>query len=465
MSEIPGLRIERRVAAALPPWPDIVAWLRRTDKPTVAAVLAAADRRGVPVVQPRCGVGDHERMRELLQAIEAEGRPSVLTLTIDSYTRLKHFRSAAEALRRDPAGLNGYPLVAHGWRRGRDLDASVRAPLQVRHGSPDGRELFAVTLAAGITSFEGGGLSYNLPYSKNVPLAVSLEAWRQIDAVCGILADEGVPIDREMFGSLTGVLVPPAISLAVCLLEACSAAAEGVRCVSIAYPQGGEVHQDVAALRAIRSLAAKYLPERVAVYPVLHTFMGVFPRTTATADALIHYAGLTARLGGAVKVINKTNQEAYGIPDAATNALGVRTTAMAFTPFLDFVTVDEVRVEEERYWIEREVAELVDPVLDQADGQRISAAVEKAFADGRLDIPFSASVHARAEVMPRRDAGGGVRYQNYGRLPFSRATRRRNEQCLRGAPGGDRLIEAVTADINYFLAFDRHQDGDDHANS
>lgn len=459
MLNVPGMHIEPRVAATLPSWDTIVANLRAAKKRSVAEVLQEADRQGRIVVQPRCGVGAHEEMRRLLHTLESQAEPELLTLTIDSYTRLKHFRTAAEVLRRSPQDLNGYPLVTHGWRRGAELNGAIETPLQVRHGSPDGRELFAVTLASGITAYEGGGLSYNLPYCKNVPILVSLEAWRQVDTVCGILAGHGVVIDREMFGSLTGVLVPPAVSIAICLLEAYSAAAQGVRCVSIAYPQGGSIYQDVAALRVIRQLVSDYLPASVSAYPVLHTFMGVFPRHRATADALILYAGFTARLGRAVKVVNKTNKEAYGIPDAAANSHGIRTTALAFAKFFDFIEIDEVLVEEEVYWLRREVSELVDPVLSEANGTggaELSAAIDKAVSDGRLDIPFAASIHARSEVVPKRDMTGAIRYLHPGSLPFSRATRRRNDQCLGAAREvlEGRLVEAISADINYFVAFE-----------
>ncbi len=115
-------------------------------------------------------------------------------------------------------------------------------------------------------------------------------------------------------------------------------------------------------------------------------------------------------------MINKTNQEARGIPDAQANVAGIRTAALACTDLLDFVRVDEATVEEETYWLQREVAELVEPVLAAPD---LAAAIVDAFADGRLDIPFSASVHARSEVIPKRDATGAIRYLNPGRLPFS----------------------------------------------
>jgi hypothetical protein len=56
-------------------------------------------------------------------------------------------------------------------------------------------------------------------------------------------------------------------------LEAVAAVREGVRCVSLAYPQGGEVHQDVAALCSIRTLAHRYLGADIEVFPVLHEFL------------------------------------------------------------------------------------------------------------------------------------------------------------------------------------------------
>ena len=450
MTELDTLELAPDVVASLPDWSDVVAHLASPRLPRVVDVLRAAEVRGRPAVQPRCGVGGHAPMRHLLRELE-DAAPDILSVTIDSHTRLRKFRAAREVLLRDPAELNGYPLVTHGWRRGRQLVGTVGVPLEVRHGSPDPRELFAVSLASGITSFEGGGIGYNLPYSKDVPLSRSLRAWQRVDAVCGTLARDGVVVDRELFGTLTAVLVPPSVSLAMTLLEGVAAVAEGVRCLSISYPQGGEIHQDIAALRATRTLARRYLGPDVEVYPVLHEFMGVFPTTPEFAGGLILLGGLTARLGGATKVITKTVQEAQGIPDAAANASGLRTAALGASDLLDFVRVDEDRVAEEQHWIEREVAELVEPVLAADD---LFEGIEQAFRDGRLDIPFSASVHARSEIVPRRDASGSIRYGSSGNLPFSGPVLRRHATLLRaaeGAPPRSRMA-AVHDDIHHFLA-------------
>ncbi|MFI9584383.1 methylaspartate mutase [Streptomyces sp. NPDC052236] len=449
MLDLAALQLDPEVTARLPDGQEIVRHLTQSRKRTVHDVLREAVRSGTPAVQPRCGVGGHAEMLALLRGLEEGAEPDILTVTIDSHTRLKHFATAAMTLREDPRRLNGYPLVAHGWERGRELNDSVRAPLEVRHGSPDARELFAVAVASGITSFEGGGVTYNLPYAKDVPLARSLRAWQRVDQMCGELAQAGVIVDREFFGSLTAVLVPPSISLAITLLEAMAAAASGVRCLSPAYPQGGQIHQDVAALRSIAELAARYLPADVEVFPVLHQFMGVFPADAGTADALILYGALAGRLGGAAKIINKTSQEAHGIPDLTANVNGVRTSRMAISGFLDFVTLDEERVAEEQYWIQREVSEIVEPVLS---GSNLLDDIDTAFRRGQLDIPFSASIHALSQVVPKRDSGGAIRYFDAGRIPLSGASAdfNRSRLDMTGDGAGDVFIASIKRDINYF---------------
>lgn len=447
-------------ASELPSLPESAAYIASLGKPTAAEVLDRVRAHGRVAVQPRCGVGEHEEMLRLLRTLEAEAAPDILTLTIDSHTRLLRFRQAMRTLNLNPQDLNGYPLVTHGWRRGRQLNEAVAVPLEIRHGSPEAELLFAVSTAAGITSFEGGGVSYNLPYSKDVPLAQSLAAWDTVDRACGELAELGIVIDRELFGTLTAVLVPPSIGLAISVLEAVLAARAGVRCISIAYPQGGHLVQDVAALRAIPVLAERFLPDGVVTHAVLHEFMGVFPPDRGDAEDLIFYGALVARLGRATKLITKTWQEAVGIPDTRANVEGLRLANRANSPLLGFVGVDEAAVDEELGWILAEVDEIVGPVLDR--GAELRAAIVDAFADGTLDIPFSASKHARSAIIPGRDPQGAIRYRFAGSLPISEQSAKRNRELL-GADSDARvsmgaLLGSLTADIDYFpLLFEKER--------
>ena len=65
--------------------------------------------------------------------------------------------------------LNGFPAVNHGVSGCRESRGSVNVPVQVRHGTPDARLLTEIAYAGGFTSYEGGGISYNLPYCKKRP--------------------------------------------------------------------------------------------------------------------------------------------------------------------------------------------------------------------------------------------------------------------------------------------------------
>ncbi len=434
-------------APDLPPLEEVTQYLAQLRRPSMARHLADAERSGKVLIQPRSGTGSQRGMLALLDVLSQQGAADCLTLTIDSHTRLLKFTTAQRLRASFPEQLNGYPLVAHGYRAVREISERYDLPIQVRHGSPDGRRLFAESVAGGIQSYEGGGIGYNLPYCRNVPLETSLRDWQQIDQDCGVLESLGFPIDREFFGSLSSVLMPPSISLAVVLLEALLAARAGCTCLSLAYPQSCNLIQDVAALQTIRVLGRHYLGEAVQVYPVLHEFMGVFPHDVECAQTLIFFGGLTGRLGRATKIINKTSQEATGIPDPEVNAEGIRRTRLAYQEYLSHVTVDPARVQEEAYWIERETCEQIDPLLSEPE---LIPAIVKAFHDGRLDIPFPANREARGRVVPVRDSDIAIRFADVGNLPFSHAVKAHNRSKCKQAWDGGPIFKRVRDSIMYF---------------
>lgn len=429
-------------------------------KPSVFQLLDEADKQGKLLLQPRCGVADQRAMAELLLTIEREASPDILTLTIDSYTRLCKFDDAARLLAMQPGLLNGYPLVAQGMSGGRELNELIATPLEIRHGSPDARLLFEVALAAGITSFEGGGITYNLPYCKDVSIADSLRYWRYVDRRAGELTRQGIMVDRELFGTLTAVLIPPSMSIAITLLEGLLAAAQGVRCLSVSYCQSGALVQDIAALRAIRTVFARYLPQEVRVFPVFHEFMGAFPEPRRDADALILLGAIAAYKGHATKLISKTYEEAFGVPTARANVQGIWTCRMAMSPILDIFPVDAGEVAEEIADIEQEVAEIVAPILDKPN---LELAVVDAFQHGSLDIAFSASRHARSGVLPMRDPSGAIRYFDTGGLPLSERSKRRNHQKLESITSRADFSEFEKASKDIFYFAKERIRGDDNA--
>jgi methylaspartate mutase epsilon subunit len=231
------------------------------------------------------------------------------------------------------------------------------------------------------------------------------------------------------------------------MLEAMLAHESGVRCLSVAVCQTGHMVQDIAMLRAIPRLAARYLPDAADdVFPVLHQFMGAFPAQRQDSDALILRGAMVAKAGGAVKTINKTHQEAYGVPTLEANVSGILLSKAANSWILDLVDVSQHSVEEELEWLLEEVDALLAPVLDGSDLLRSICA---AFAAGRLDVPFSASRHALGQVIPMRASDGAIRIFDFGRLPLPRHLKQRHLGQL-DAVHGDDLFHKLEADITWF---------------
>ena len=215
--------------------------------------LLDAKRENRTLVQPRAGVPVIEEHIKLLQYLEQFGEADLLPSTIDSYTRQNRHEEAengiAESIRLGRAMLNGFPAVNHGVAGCRRVIESVNVPVQVRHGTPDARLLTEITYAGGFTSYEGGGISYNLPYCKNIPMERTIRDWQYVDRLTGLYEEMGVSINREPYGPLTGTLVPPCISHAAAIIEALLAAEQGVKNITVGYGMCGNLVQDIAADR------------------------------------------------------------------------------------------------------------------------------------------------------------------------------------------------------------------------
>ena len=190
--------------------------------------LAKADKEGITLVQPRAGVALYQEQIELLQYLENEGGADLLPTTIDSYTRLNRYNECQVGIEKSQSSgrsmLNGFPAVNYGAKVCRMVTSALKNPVQVRHGTPDARLLTEIAISGGFTSYEGGGISYNIPYSKNHSIEQTIKYWQYCDRLVGMYEEAGVSINREPFGPLTGTLIPPCISNAVAVIEALLAA-------------------------------------------------------------------------------------------------------------------------------------------------------------------------------------------------------------------------------------------------
>ena len=390
-----------------------------------AIKLAEAKKQGRTLVQPRAGVADLEKHIELLKFLEAAGA-DFLPSTIDSYTRQNRYQEAErgieESRKEGRSMLNGFPAVNYGVELCKQVLDNVNVPLQARHGTPDSRLLAEIIHAAGWTSNEGGAISYNLPYAKSISIADTIKYWQYCDRLVGYYEEHGVTINREPFGPLTGTLVPPSISNTIGIIEALLAAEQGVKNITVGYGMGGNIVQDVAAIRTLQEQTDEYLKKfgynDVIVTTVFHQWMGGFPMDESEAMGLIAMSSTVAALSKATKMITKTPHESIGIPTKEANAEGIKASKLITQMLAEQSYPDSPALDAEMAQIEKEVKCLMDIVLELGDGD-VAVGTVKAFEQGLLDIPFAPSRYNAGLIIPARDKDGCIRVLEFGKLGFN----------------------------------------------
>ncbi len=407
------------------------------DEKNFAKKLVKAKEMGVTMAQPRAGVALIDEHIELLRYLQDEGGADFLPSTIDAYTRQNRYDECERGIKESEAAgrslLNGFPAVNHGVKGCRQVLEAVNLPLQLRHGTPDSRLLAEIGHAGGYTSNEGGAISYNIPYAKSVSVEKTIIDWQYCDRLVGFYEENGVAINREPFGPLTGTLVPPSTAVAVAILEALLAAEQGVKNITVGYGQCGNLLQDVAAVRALEEQTEEYLKEYgyndIDLTTVFHQWMGGFPEDESKAFGVISLGSAAAALAGATKVIVKTPHEAVGIPTKEANAAGIKATKMVLNLLEGQRYAEAEALRNEINIIKAEVKCMLDETLKLGKGDWAVGTV-KAFEAGVIDIPFGPSIYNAGKMLPARDNKGFIRYLEFGNIPFTKELKDFNHAAL-----------------------------------
>ncbi len=389
-----------------------------------AKVIYDAEKAGRTLIQPRAGVALVNEHIELLTKLQEVA--DLLPTTIDAYTRLNNYEDAQRGIEESrKAGhslLNGFPGVNHGVIDCRRIIEAVDKPVEVRHGTPDGRLLAEISMAAGFTSYEGGGISYNLPYVKNVTLEKSIRDWQYVDRLIGLYEEQGIRINREPFGPLSGTLVSPFMSNSVAVLEGLLALEQGVKSITLGYGQCGNMVQDVAAVESLREMANEYFYkfgyEDYELTTVVHQWMGGFPEDEARAFSVIGLGSIAAKYARASKVIVKTPHEARGIPTAEANLAGMRATKQVLSMLAEQSFPVTGEVSDEKEIIKDGMKSVIDTAIKLGDGN-LAKGVEKAILAGVIDVPFAPSIYNAGKMFPVRGYKGAVRVLDKGNIPLS----------------------------------------------
>jgi len=441
---------------------DAIEYLKKipAEKNFALKLAAAKEKSSRTLVQPRAGVPVIYKHIELLQHLEDSGA-DFLPSTIDSYTRQNRYAEAEkgieESIRENRAMLNGFPAVNHGVAGCRMIIDSVNVPLQARHGTPDSRLLAEIIHAAGWTSNEGGAISYNVPYAKSISIEDSIKYWQYCDRLVGYYEEHGVTINREPFGPLTGTLVPPSISNTIGIIEALLAAEQGVKNITVGYGMGGNIVQDVAAIRTLQEQTDEYLKRfgynDVIVTTVFHQWMGGFPQDESEALGLISMSSTVAALSGATKMITKTPHESVGIPTKEANGIGIKASKMVTKLLQDQKFPECEKLTAEMNQIRKEVDCLMDCILKIGDGD-LAVGTVKAFEQGLIDVPFAPSKFNAGLILPARDNDGCIRILEFGKLGFSEEIKEfhKNRISERAETEGRKVSFQLTIDDIYAVS-------------
>lgn len=362
--------------------------------------------------QPRMGFSDPAEMEAGLRAVRVSGVPAVGTITLDSFTRTNQHDLAREAVR-NGRRLNGYPLVALGAERTRELiDRACGSdfPLQIRHGSARPHEIFEVMVAAGITATEGGPVSYCLPYGR-VPLRIAFAEWERSIRTLVAAAPRG-QVHLESFGGcMLGQLCPPDLLIALAVLECLFFRDLGVQDVSLSYAQQTDDTQDREALQALRALADEYLSD-VSWHVVVYTYMGVFPTTSSGARRLLADSAILTAESGCERMIVKTIAEAFRIPTVRENVEALRLAERTAR-----VEAGGSRRPIGDDGIYERAKTLISKTLD--GGETPGKAMLRAFQSGRLDVPYCLHPDNANRCRSAVDERGRLVWSDTGSMPIA----------------------------------------------
>ena len=364
---------------------------------------------------------------ELLQHVEKEGEADLLAISPDSLTRYNRFEEVQkymeESEKTGESKLNGVPVVNIGVSGLRRIVESVKSPIALRGGMPDGR-LLAEILCAGGCSFSCPDLLMDFwQHSAKTPYEYVVETHQYIGRLMGYYEERGIPMLANVQG-FYGAGIPPSLQSASIIVADLLLAKQGVKNLCIHCVGHGDLVQDVASTAARESTLRYYLDKfgynEVDLFKQFSFSLMQYPADLAPSLAVMFMNTLMARLTGSSISDIRTMAEAKAIPTKE-NIADTYKIAKVMQNFIQHqkIEVNQEEVKLQTHMEEKEVKAIVDKVLEFGDGDILIGA-QKAIDAGVLDNPFAANRAAAGKVLGVKDNEGAIRYYEKGNLPFSK---------------------------------------------
>ncbi len=387
-------------------------------------VMVKLREEGRMSVFPRAGTPVLQKMIELCQGL-CETGVVLIPVTTDSYTRLGQYEKVQgildECNKTGKALLNGYPIINQGVKNTRKLVESVDAAFSPRGISSE------IAIASGLTTYECG-LEFITwgAYSKKMTIRELVEKWQNGTRVAGWYADRGVILCTDLHGWLPTAPYPLSVNIVTLILQALTAAEQGLKAIYPLVHCMGNMTQDMAWIKLTPKLIGEYLdkfgykdcmitgccPAQTPLFPN--------PMDMGGAFAYLSYIAMVGALCKCNAVDLRSIDEAAGVPTKDTNTVSYTAAKWIF----DVVREQQINfqikdVEVEEKITEMEVRSILDKILDLGDGDIIDGTI-KAVEAGVLDSPWSPNITVKDKVLGVRDAHGACRYLEFGNLPFSK---------------------------------------------
>jgi methylaspartate mutase epsilon subunit len=364
---------------------------------------------------------------ELLQHVEKEGKADLLAISPDSLTRYNRFdqvqKYMEESKKTGESKLNGVPVVNIGVPGLRRIIESVKSPIALRGGMPDGR-LLAEILCAGGCSFSCPDLLMDFwQHSAKTPYEYVVDTHQYVGRLMGYYEEHGIPMVAGVQG-FYGAGIPPSLQAASIVVSALMLAEQGLKNISFICVAHGNLTQDVASSRARESVLRYYLDKfgynDVELNQSLSFSLMQYPADLAPSLVVTFMNTVMVRLVGAVTNDVRTMAEAKAIPTIE-NIGDTYKIAEVIQNFVknQKIQINQKDLEPEIQMEEKETKAIIDKVLEFGDGDILVGAA-KAIESGVLDNPFAANRAAAGKVLGVKDCEGAVRYFDTGNLPFSK---------------------------------------------
>lgn len=412
--------------------------------------LKKGKEEGDLLTQPRAGISPLDACIDLMQYLQNYGLADILPTSVDSYTRANRYESCEEALQKSEkegrSYLNGLPVVNYGVKNCRKLIESLKVPMELRTAAVDVRITAEIALAAGYTAFIHGAICPTMHYSKNHRLATAMDYYQYVFRLIDEYTRRGVPIVADVFGLFSNVGVPQSLIFAAEVIEALTAAAQGVKYIALNVIMQGNLVQDIASTQVLPEIVQEYLKKLgfndIEVFTVANQWTGPYPPDEQGAYALDAVNTVAAVNGNADMMMVKSIDQGFHLPAKEANGAALRFNKYMIN-YLKQQRVDiggeELQIEKQM--IIREVRELVDKMLEMGDGDPIVGCVN-AFESGVMESPFSSNIHySRGQVMVSRDSKGMCRYLEVGQLPFSKEVIKYHQDKLKERIGKEHRQE------------------------